>query len=87
MVVAVEKIDDKIEKLIHMNIEKESKETQQKIDSWLDAPDPSVNLKSACDKREMGTCSWLIENSEFRSWEAASGSFLGLYGIRRFPLL
>ncbi|KKP01543.1 hypothetical protein THAR02_06365 [Trichoderma harzianum] len=48
---------------------------------WLCDVDPSSMYNAGLDRREAGTCEWLIKDSEeFKSWEASDGSLLWLHG-------
>ncbi|KAL6690574.1 ankyrin repeat-containing domain protein [Trichoderma pleuroticola] len=48
---------------------------------WLCDVDPSPTYNTGLDRREAGTCEWLIKNSkEFKTWETSDGSLLWLHG-------
>ncbi|KAH0531339.1 hypothetical protein TsFJ059_000184 [Trichoderma semiorbis] len=48
---------------------------------WLCDVDPSPMYNTGLDRREAGTCEWLIKNSkEFKTWETTDGSLLWLHG-------
>lgn len=48
---------------------------------WLCDVDPSSIYNTGLDRREAGTCEWLIKNSkEFKTWETSDGSLLWLHG-------
>lgn len=52
---------------------------------WLCDVDPSSMYNAALDRREAGTCEWLIKNSEeFKAWETSDGSLLWLHGKGMF---
>ena len=52
----------------------------EKISRWLPAPDPSVNLAAARDKRQQDTGTWLLASPVFLQWKVTDNSFLWLYG-------
>ncbi|KAK4070980.1 uncharacterized protein Triagg1_6347 [Trichoderma aggressivum f. europaeum] len=48
---------------------------------WLCDVDPSPMYNTGLDRREAGTCEWLIKDSEeFKTWETSDGSLLWLHG-------
>ncbi|PKK54169.1 hypothetical protein CI102_1362 [Trichoderma harzianum] len=48
---------------------------------WLCNVDPSSMYNAGLDRREAGTCEWLIKDSEeFKTWETSDGSLLWLHG-------
>ncbi|KAL6819895.1 ankyrin repeat-containing domain protein [Trichoderma camerunense] len=48
---------------------------------WLCDVDPSPMYNTGLDRREAGTCEWLIKNNkEFKTWETTDGSLLWLHG-------
>ncbi|PNP58266.1 hypothetical protein THARTR1_01781 [Trichoderma harzianum] len=48
---------------------------------WLCDVDPSPMYNGGLDRREAGTCEWLIKDSEeFKTWETSDGSLLWLHG-------
>lgn len=52
---------------------------------WLCDVDPSPMYNTGLDRREAGTCEWLIKDSEeFRTWETSDGSLLWLHGKGMF---
>jgi hypothetical protein len=46
-------------------------DTLQAIRGWLNAPDPSVNLNAAADKRTPGTGQWILELPEYQDWKSS----------------
>ncbi|KAF7965800.1 hypothetical protein HWV62_41763 [Athelia sp. TMB] len=50
------------------------------IDKWMSAPDSSSNYKTAREKHQEGTGSWLVNGSVFRGWKDNPGSVLWLHG-------
>lgn len=52
----------------------------EKISKWLAAPDPSINLVTARDKRQEDTGNWLLESPIFLDWKLAACSLLWLHG-------
>jgi hypothetical protein len=52
-----------------------------KIHKWLAAPDVSVNLNYAYEKRANDTCIWFLDSKQFQHWRDTPRSFMGLYGI------
>ncbi len=53
----------------------------QKINKWLDPPDPSNNLNAANEKRHEGTGSWFLNSKPFKEWKSGTRRCLWLYGI------
>lgn len=53
----------------------------ENISKWLSAPDPSVNLNSACKKRNAETGSWLLNSKQYLDWQTHPNSFLWLHGF------
>lgn len=53
----------------------------ERIQKWLEGPDPSTNFNKALKGRHPNTGSWFIESSTFVDWKAEGHSFLWLYGI------
>ncbi|KAF2496459.1 hypothetical protein BU16DRAFT_609515, partial [Lophium mytilinum] len=54
---------------------------QDKMEQWLQAPDPSTNYNKALQQRHEGSGSWLLESSNFAKWKTQRNSFLWLFGI------
>jgi Cdc6-like AAA superfamily ATPase len=54
---------------------------QEKIRSWLSAPDPSTNFNKASKQRQKGTGLWFLQSSIFKKWQTDHHTFLWLYGI------
>jgi Cdc6-like AAA superfamily ATPase len=54
---------------------------QEKIRSWLSAPDPSTNFNKASKQRQKGTGLWFLQGSSFQKWQTDHHTFLWLYGI------
>jgi Cdc6-like AAA superfamily ATPase len=54
---------------------------QEKISSWLSAPDPSTNFNKASKQRQKGTGLWFLQGGIFKKWQADHHTFLWLYGI------
>lgn len=52
-----------------------------RIQKWLEGPDPSTNYNKALKGRHPNTGNWFIESSAFVDWKANGRSFLWLYGI------
>ncbi|KAF7976798.1 hypothetical protein HWV62_5652 [Athelia sp. TMB] len=52
------------------------------IDKWISAPDSSSNYKTAREKHQEGTGSWLVNGSVFRWWKESPGTVLWLHGGR-----
>lgn len=53
----------------------------KKVFEWLSAPDTSVNLNEALEKREEGTGIWFLQSEPFQEWKARENGFLWLHGI------
>ncbi|KAF5348188.1 hypothetical protein D9758_014652 [Tetrapyrgos nigripes] len=49
------------------------------IQSWIDAPNPSINFNAAYDKMTKGTGEWLLNDSRLIQWKE-SGGLLWLQG-------
>ncbi|KAH9985038.1 hypothetical protein BJV74DRAFT_988733 [Russula compacta] len=52
---------------------------QEKFQSWLSPPDPSLNHNTACKTQHDGTATWLIQGDTFRDWKK-NGSLLWIRG-------
>ena len=52
----------------------------QNISDWLSAPDPSINLATAREKRQENTGNWLLTSPVFLDWKGSTCSFLWLDG-------
>lgn len=62
----------------------ETSQDQQQADrihKWLSPSDPSINLESNLEQRHQGTCRWLLDSDDYRSWRIAPGSFFWLHGL------
>jgi hypothetical protein len=59
-------------------------ERRSKVCQWLSAPDTSLNHSAACNKRQPFTGGWFLTGKEYEHWKTSSGSFLWLYGIRKY---
>ncbi len=55
-----------------------TKDLLRNILDWLSAPDPSVNLATARNKRQPGTGIWLLKSSSFLNWKSEPCSLLWL---------
>ncbi len=53
---------------------------REAILSWLSDVDPSVLYNLARKKHEAGTCEWLLNETEFKTWQESPSSLLWLYG-------
>ncbi|KAF7966443.1 hypothetical protein HWV62_38386 [Athelia sp. TMB] len=63
-------------KLIH------DEQKKRDINNWMAAPDTSPNYKSAREKHQQGTGSWLVDGYIFRGWKDFPDSVLWLHGGR-----
>ncbi|GAD96704.1 conserved hypothetical protein [Paecilomyces variotii No. 5] len=54
---------------------------RQRIQSWLAAPDASINHKIARRKKHPGTGEWFIRSTQFLSWKADASLVLWVCGI------
>ncbi|KAL9082444.1 MAG: hypothetical protein Q9165_008890 [Trypethelium subeluteriae] len=54
---------------------------QDKIQQWLQPPDPSENYNKALEQRHEGSGRWFLESEVFTEWKTRSSSFLWLHGI------
>ena len=52
----------------------------ERVARWLPAPDPSVNLMIAQNKRQQDTGKWLLDSPIYLDWRIANCSFLWIYG-------
>jgi len=57
------------------------KQRQEKIERWLQPPDPSTNWNKAWQQRHKGSGLWFLRNEVFAKWKTQRNSFLWLYGI------
>ncbi|KAK5213959.1 hypothetical protein LTR41_000151 [Exophiala xenobiotica] len=48
---------------------------------WLRAPDATINLNIAVDKRHASTGNWLVQGPSYTRWLQQDNSFLWLYGF------
>lgn len=71
------KINGMSESLDHVQLNIDN----EKLRSWLRAPDPSLNYNKALKIRHTETGSWLVSSIAFEDWKTGSNSFLWLYGI------
>lgn len=55
--------------------------SDDRLGSWLSAPDPSSNHNEACAKRQATTGDWFIQSSNFAKWKEDRNSLLWLHGI------
>ncbi|KAI5463253.1 hypothetical protein BGZ63DRAFT_352374 [Mariannaea sp. PMI_226] len=49
--------------------------------SWLSAPDATINYNEACKKWYPGTGLWFVQGSSFSTWLSAPHSLIWLYGF------
>jgi hypothetical protein len=54
---------------------------REKIDRWLQPPDPSTNYNKALEQRYEGSGFWFLESDVFDKWKTRQSSFLWLHGI------
>lgn len=52
----------------------------RKIAAWLSPPDPGSNHELACQLREPGTGTWLLESEQYQKWKTFSSRHLWLHG-------
>src|ERR1700722_4581489 len=57
-------------------------ELEQKVRSWLSAPDPWKNHNIACKSRHPGSAAWFVHGNTFPEWKVseARGSLLWVHG-------
>ncbi|KAK8186898.1 ankyrin repeat-containing domain protein [Phyllosticta capitalensis] len=55
--------------------------SEDKLLSWLAAPDPSKNYRESLRKRHPGSGQWFLQSSEYSDWKTRPNSFLWLHGI------
>ncbi|KAF7970476.1 hypothetical protein HWV62_23831, partial [Athelia sp. TMB] len=55
-------------------------DSEEKIEKWISAPDTSLNYKTAREKHQQGTGSWLVEEFAFKEWKELPDSILWLHG-------
>ena len=53
-----------------------------KVNKWLSASDPSINLNEAIKKRQKGTGSWFLQSETFKDWKSGIRRHLWLCGIQ-----
>lgn len=53
----------------------------EKIRDWLKAPDATINLNEACNKKHPDTGLWFVNGPTFSSWLMEHNSFLWLNGF------
>ena len=53
----------------------------EKYRNWLMPSDPSTNHKNAFAKHQVGTGSWLLENSKYKDWKKEQNSLMWIHGI------
>ncbi|KAF2624557.1 HET-domain-containing protein [Macroventuria anomochaeta] len=70
---------DRLRKEVMRNNEGLSQE--ERVCSWLSAPDPSTNYHKAHKQRQVETGLWLLDGSKFTEWKERAASRLWLYGI------
>lgn len=51
------------------------------LQTWLAAPDASINYNDACKKKHPGTGLWFIRSGAFTTWLRTANSFLWLNGF------
>ncbi|KAH9985146.1 hypothetical protein BJV77DRAFT_1071565 [Russula vinacea] len=69
-------IDDNVKATKHVTEQLERNQLQEKLRTWLAAPDPSINHNIACKTQHVGTAGWFIQGSTFRDWKN-NGSYSG----------
>ncbi|KAI0290866.1 hypothetical protein BC826DRAFT_956018 [Russula brevipes] len=57
----------------------ERNQLREKLRTWLNPPNPSINHTIACDKHHNGTARWFIQGRTFKQWKA-NGSLLWIRG-------
>ncbi|KAF7970452.1 hypothetical protein HWV62_23897 [Athelia sp. TMB] len=55
-------------------------QAKKDINIWMAAPDTSLNYKSAREKHQQGTGSWLVEGYDFKRWKYHPDSILWVHG-------
>ena len=53
---------------------------EEKIYTWLSAPDPWSNYHKGLEQRQVGTGLWFLGSQEYAEWKTKPKSFLWLYG-------
>ncbi|KAJ3713063.1 hypothetical protein C8R42DRAFT_647094 [Lentinula raphanica] len=53
--------------------DKGQEEREEKILTWLAAPDCCINLRTALNKRVIGTSQWILEDSAYLEWMENAG--------------
>jgi hypothetical protein len=53
----------------------------QTVESWLAAPDSSVNFRAALQKRHAGTGLWFTQHRKYTEWKQNPGTILWAHGI------
>ena len=58
-----------------------SQQISSDLESWLKAPDATIDHNNACSKTHQGTGIWLIKDPRFKHWLADANSFMWLNGF------
>ncbi|KAJ7458272.1 hypothetical protein B0H11DRAFT_2317823 [Mycena galericulata] len=58
--------------------------THNKLDKWLQPPQPGGNHGHARELRVLDTGVWLLKTTEFANWKVSENSFLWIHGIFYF---
>ncbi|KIY69978.1 hypothetical protein CYLTODRAFT_488459 [Cylindrobasidium torrendii FP15055 ss-10] len=61
--------------------DKEDEDNLVALLKWLKPLDMVAAMNKVAQRRQPGTCQWVYESAEFRSWRESSGSLLWLHGI------
>jgi hypothetical protein len=71
-------VDHNVKATKHVTEQLERSQLQEKLRTWLAAPDPSINHNIACKTQHGGTARWFI-GSTFRDGKK-NGSLLWVHG-------
>src|SRR4051794_27305374 len=54
---------------------------REKIERWLEPPNPSTNYNNALQQRQEGSGLWFLQSDAYAEWKKRRNSFLWLHGI------
>ncbi|KZP31011.1 hypothetical protein FIBSPDRAFT_926109 [Athelia psychrophila] len=70
----------KFDRRVQLETHAMAKETEEKIEKWMDAPDTSPNFNAARKKHQPDTGSWFLDGSAFTRWMEHPDILLWLHG-------
>jgi hypothetical protein len=61
--------------------------SQEKFQTWLSPPDPSINYNTARDAYHNGTAAWFTQGRTYQDWKnPGSGSLFWIHGKGKYLL-